>query len=211
MKVMLKGKYGTDKSAAASASATLSAAPAGDLRLKASVTDATFLRCASLDGLSFSLEKPGSLILDFNVPKRDVTFQFMNSVCLAEKLVSLTYRHAWRENRTALDCSVEFDPANKLAVNYALPTGCKVKYVYAHGEMPRRTVLEPSYDLSKNAWDFAVSRKFDGGDSLKATYLTSTKILGVEWSRDSKINGSFKILQTVGGQKILRMMRERML
>lgn len=121
----------------------------------------------------------------------------MNSVCLAEKLVSLTYRHAWRENRTALDCSVEFDPANKLAVNYALPTGCKVKYVYAHGEMPRRTVLEPSYDLSKNAWDFAVSRKFDGGDSLKATYLTSTKILGVEWSRDSKINGSFKVTDSL--------------
>lgn len=87
MKVVVKGKYGTDKSAAASASAsaTLSAAPAGDLRLKASVTDSTFLRCASLDGLSFSLEKPGSLILDFNVPKR-VIYSFRPS---SPDLVSL--------------------------------------------------------------------------------------------------------------------------
>jgi hypothetical protein len=111
-----------------------------------------------------------------------------------EKPVSFTYMHMWRDNRTAVDCSVAFDPSNKVAVNYALATGnCKVKYVYVHGA-EGRTVMEPCYDMSKNAWDFAVSRKFDGGDAVKATYQTSSKVLGLEWSRESKINGSFKVM-----------------
>lgn len=117
----------------------------------------------------------------------------MNTVRLAEKPVSLTYTHILGARQTAVDGSVQFDPSNKLSANYSFGSGnCKVKYVYAHGEF-RRIVVEPIYDLSKNAWDFAVSRKFDGGDSLKASYQTSSKVLGLEWNRDSKINGCFKV------------------
>lgn len=124
---------------------------------------------------------------------QDFRFQFMNTVKVLEKPVSLTYVHAHGDNRTAMDMSVSFDPANKLTMSYAFDSGnCKVKYVYAHGEM-RRTVIEPCYDVSKNVWDFALSRKFEGGDSIKATYQTSAKILGLEWNRDSKVNGCFKV------------------
>ncbi|KAJ0973647.1 hypothetical protein J5N97_015612 [Dioscorea zingiberensis] len=193
MKATVKGRFEAEKS---SAIATISI-PAGDLRLKASLTDATLFNAPSLHGLALSLEKPASFIFDYNVPKKDVRFQFMNTVRIFEKPVKLTYTHALGDSRTALDGSLEIDPANKVSVNYVFGSGnCKVKYAYAHGEL-RRTAFEPCYDFSKNAWDFAISNKFEGGDSVKATYQTSTKLLGLEWNRDSKINGSFKISASV--------------
>ena len=118
----------------------------------------------------------------------------MNSAGVFDKTVNLTYTHARADNRVGIDGSVAFDPANKVSVSYALGSGnCKVKYVYTHGVL-RRTVLEPCYDVSKNSWDFAVTRKFEGGDSLRATYQTSSKNLGLEWNRESKLNGSFKVI-----------------
>ncbi|XP_010923452.1 outer envelope pore protein 24A, chloroplastic [Elaeis guineensis] len=189
MKATVKGRYEVDKS---SVFATV-AVNAGDLKLKASMADATFVHGPSLNGLGLSVEKPGSFIIDYNVPKKDVRFQFMNSVRVFDKTVNLTYTHARADNRVGIDGSVAFDPANKVSVSYALGSGnCKVKYVYTHGVL-RRTVLEPCYDVSKNSWDFAVTRKFEGGDSLRATYQMSSKNLGLEWNRESKINGSFKI------------------
>ncbi|ONK76303.1 uncharacterized protein A4U43_C03F26190 [Asparagus officinalis] len=190
MKATIKGRYEAEKSS--SAVATL-AVKSGDVNLKASMTDATFVNGPSVNGLILSLDKPGSFIIDYNVPKKDFRFQFMNTVKVLEKPVSLTYVHARGDNRTALDTSVAFDPANKVTMSYAFGSGnCKVKYVYAHGEM-RRTMIEPCYDVSKNVWDFAMTRKFEGGDSVKATYQTSAKTLGLEWNRDSKVNGCFKI------------------
>lgn len=63
MKAAVKGKYEVNKSTAA---ATLSL-HAGDGRLKASVTEATFANGSSVDGLVLSLEKPGAFILDYTV------------------------------------------------------------------------------------------------------------------------------------------------
>ncbi|PKA53621.1 Outer envelope pore protein 24, chloroplastic [Apostasia shenzhenica] len=189
MKASLKGRYEPER---ASATATFTVA-AGDAYLKTSMTEATFAKGPSLNGLAFSLEKPGCFIIDYIVPKQDFRFQFMNTVRLLEKPVSMTYTHLLGARQTAVDGSVAFDPANKLSVNYSFASGnCKVKYVYAHGDL-RRTLLEPVYDLTNNTWDFAASRKFEGGDTLKATYQTSSKVLGLEWNRDSKINGCFKI------------------
>ncbi|KAG0489066.1 hypothetical protein HPP92_007739 [Vanilla planifolia] len=189
MKASLKGRYEPDKSSAA---ATLTF-DAGDTRFKASITDATFAKGPSLNGLGLSVEKPGSFIIDYNVPQQDFRFQFMNTLQLLEKPFSLTYTHVLGARQTSVDGSVAFDPANKLSANYNFSSGnCKVKYVYAHGEL-RRTILEPIYDVSKNTWDFSVTRKFEGGDSLKATYQTSSKLLGLEWNRESKLNGCFKV------------------
>ncbi|XP_042449772.1 outer envelope pore protein 24A, chloroplastic-like [Zingiber officinale] len=195
MKATFKGRYEANKNATAVATLAVNA---GDVRVKASMADSTFIRGPSLNGLAFSVEKPGAFILDYNLPTNDVRFQFMNSVRLKEKTVNLTYIHALGSNRTTLDGSVVFDPSNKVNVSYTFgkPSACKIKYVYAHGEL-RRTVLEPCYDVSKNAWDFALTRKFEGGDSLKATYHTTTSDLGLEWGRDSKDGGSFKICAIV--------------
>lgn len=132
---------------------------------------------------------------------QDVRFQFMNSALLLDRRVSLTYTHSTTLSpgpaklpaRTALDGSLTFDPANKLSLSHTLgSSGCRVKYSYAHGQ-DRLTTIEPCFDTANNAWDFAVTRKFQGGDAIKATYQASTKLLALDWTRDSKIGASFKV------------------
>lgn len=129
----------------------------------------------------------------------------MNSALVLDKRVSLTYTHstslaaapaapaAAPPSRTALDCTVTFDPANKVSLSHSLGSGgCRLKYTYAHG-VDRLTTIEPLFDTNKNAWEFAITRKFAGGDAVKGTYQASTKLLGLEWSRDSLAGGSFKV------------------
>jgi hypothetical protein len=65
----VKGRYEGDK---ATAAATLALSAAGDLRLRASATDAAFAAGPSLDGLTLTLEKPGSFLLDLK-PSNQVT------------------------------------------------------------------------------------------------------------------------------------------
>ncbi|CAM0878229.1 unnamed protein product [Alopecurus aequalis] len=222
MKATVKGRYEGDK---ATANATLALSAAGDLRLRASATDAAFAAGPSLDGLTLTLEKPGALLVDLKPHNRDVRFQFMNSAVVLDKRVSLTYTHSTSlapaapiapaipapatggaaapappkgppPSRTALDLSVAFDPANKVSVSHALGSGgCRVKYTYAHGA-GRLTTVEPTFDTAKNAWEFAVARRFDGGDAVRGTYQASTKQLGLEWTRSSSVGGSFKVATT---------------
>ncbi|KAJ4833935.1 Outer envelope pore protein 24A, chloroplastic [Turnera subulata] len=187
MKAALKGRYENDKSTAAAA-LTFNA---GDCKLRASLTDATVVNGPSLNGLALSLEKPGSFILDYNVPKQDFRFQFMNTVRVAEKPLNLTYIHSRGDNRTILEGTLVLDSANKVSANHVLGTAnTKLKYTYVHGGV---TTFEPCYDLAKNSWDFAVLRKVYGDDVFKATYQTTSKQLGLEWSRNSKFNGVFKV------------------
>ncbi|XP_022772775.1 outer envelope pore protein 24A, chloroplastic-like isoform X1 [Durio zibethinus] len=185
MKASLKGRYTDDKSTAA---VTL-AVNAGNVKLRASMTDATVVNGPSLNGLTLAVEKPGFLIIDYDVPKKDFRFQFMNSVRVAEKPLKLTYIHGRGDNRTVVDGALVFDSANKVSANYMLGTrNCKLKYSYVHGGV---TTFEPCYDLGKNAWDFAISRRIYD-DVFKATYQIWSKDLALEWSRNSKFNGTFK-------------------
>ncbi|RWR95699.1 outer envelope pore protein 24A, chloroplastic-like protein [Cinnamomum micranthum f. kanehirae] len=185
MKTSVRARYEAEKS---SASATLTL-KAGDVNLRASMTDATVVNGPSLNGLGLSIDKPGSFIINYDVPKKDVRFQFMNTIRIADTPLNLTYSHARGDNRTALDGTLVVDPANKVSASYAFGSGnCKMKYTYVHGGL--RT-FEPSYDLSSNAWDFAVSQRFYDDDVVRASY-TSKKMLGVEWARNSKVTGSFK-------------------
>lgn len=186
MKTSVRARYEAEKS---SASATLTL-KAGDVNLRAAMTDATVVNGPSLNGLGLSIDKPGSFIINYDVPKKDVRFQFMNTIRIADTPLNLTYSHARGDNRTALDGTLVVDPANKVSASYAFGSGnCKMKYTYVHGGL--RT-FEPSYDLSSNAWDFAVSQRFYDDDVVRASY-TSKKMLGVEWARNSKVTGSFKI------------------
>ena len=66
MKASLKGRYTNDKSTAA---ATL-AINAGDVKLRASMTDATVVNGPSLNGLTLSVDKPGFFVIDYDVPKK---------------------------------------------------------------------------------------------------------------------------------------------
>ncbi|KAG7037850.1 Outer envelope pore protein 24, chloroplastic [Cucurbita argyrosperma subsp. argyrosperma] len=191
MKATLKTKYDVDKSGAVS---TL-AINAGDVKLRASITDATIINGPSLNGLALGVEKPGFFMVDYNVPKKDLRFQFMNTVKVVEKPLNLTYIHSWGDNRTVLDGTLVFDSANKVSANHALGSGnCKLKYSYVHEGV---TTFEPSYDVAKNSWDFSVSRKVYGDDVLKGTYQTTTKALGLEWTRNLKSSGNFKIVASV--------------
>ncbi|KAK4599718.1 hypothetical protein RGQ29_009665 [Quercus rubra] len=194
MKASLKGRYELEKSNSPAAAATV-AFNAGDVKLRASLTDATVVNGPSLNGLALAVEKPGFFILDYNVPKKDFRFQFMNSVRVLEKPFNLTYIHSRGDNRTILDGTLVLDSANKLSANHTLGTrNCKLKYTYVHGGV---NTFEPSYDLAKNSWDFAVSRRVYDDDVLRASYQTSSNVLGLEWVRNSKHQGAFKISASV--------------
>ncbi|TYI75529.1 hypothetical protein E1A91_D06G011500v1 [Gossypium mustelinum] len=186
MKASLKGRYANEKN---TAGATL-VINAGDVKLRASMSDATFVDGPSLNGLTLAVEKPGFFIVDYDVPKKDFRFQFMNTVRVAEMPLKLTYSHSRGDNRTAVEGAFMFDSANTVSANYLLGTrNCKLKYSYVHGG---DTTFEQCYDWGKMAWDFAISRRvYD--DVFKATYQTSNSDLALEWSRNSKFNGTFKI------------------
>ncbi|KAB2023334.1 hypothetical protein ES319_D06G010700v1 [Gossypium barbadense] len=186
MKASLKGRYANEKN---TAGATL-VVNAGDVKLRASMSDATFVDGPSLNGLTLAVEKPGFFIVDYDVPKKDFRFQFMNTVRVAEMPLKLTYSHSRGDNRTAVEGAFMFDSANTVSANYVLGTrNCKLKYSYVHGG---DTTFEQCYDWGKMAWDFAISRRvYD--DVFKATYQTSNSDLALEWSRNSKFNGTFKI------------------
>ncbi|CAL5205923.1 unnamed protein product [Lathyrus oleraceus] len=192
MKAALKGKYDLDHNSSGAATVAFNA---GDVKLRASITDATFKNSPSLTGLVLAVEKPGSFSVDYNVPKKDFRFQFMNTVRVAEKPLNLAYIHSKGDNRTILDGTLVWDPSNKVSANYAVESGnCKLKYSYNHKGL---TTIEPTYDVAKNSWDFAVSGKVYGDDSLKASYQTSSKVLGLEWTRNSKQTGCFKVVASV--------------
>ncbi|XP_051139843.1 outer envelope pore protein 24A, chloroplastic-like [Andrographis paniculata] len=191
VKASFKARYEPDKVAAA-ATVTVNT---GDVKLRASITDATIVNGPTLNGLALGVEKPGFFIVDYNVPKKDFRFQFMNTIKLAEKPLNLTYTHSKGDERTVLDGSLVIDPDNKVSANHVLGTGdTKFKYTYIHGGL---TTFEPCYCLVGNTWNLSVSRKFYGNDVFRATYQASSKNLGLEWLRSSKVNGSFKIIASM--------------
>uniref|UniRef100_A0A5B7AK47 Uncharacterized protein n=1 Tax=Davidia involucrata TaxID=16924 RepID=A0A5B7AK47_DAVIN len=199
MKASLKARYDTDKSAAG---ATL-AVNAGNVKLRASMTDATIVNGPSLNGLAIAVEKPGFFIIDYNVPKKDFRFQFMNTIRVSDKPLNLTYIHSRGDKRTILDGTLVFDSANKVSANHVIGSrNCKLKYIYVHQEV---TTFEQIYDVAKNSWDFGVSRKVYGEDVFRASYQTSNKALGLEWSRNSKLNGSFRISSSLNLAEELKM------
>ncbi|KAK7383052.1 hypothetical protein VNO78_28718 [Psophocarpus tetragonolobus] len=192
MKATLKGKYDVDKNGGGFGTLAVNA---GDVKFRASVTEATFINGPSLTGLALAVEKPGSFIVDYNVPKKDFRFQFMNTVRVGDRPLNLTYMHSRGDNRTVLDGTFLFDPSNKVSANYAFDSGnCKLKYTYVHKGL---TTFEPAYDVAKNTWDFSVLRRVYGDDTLRASYQTSSKVLGVEWSRNPKQAVGFKIVASV--------------
>ncbi|XP_059636674.1 outer envelope pore protein 24A, chloroplastic [Cornus florida] len=199
MKLSLEAKYDADKNAAG---ATCSF-NAGDVKLRASMTDATLVKGPSLNGLALAVEKPGFFVIDYNVPKKDFSFLFMNGIRVLEKPLNLTYRHSRGDNRTTVDGTLVFDSANKVSANHMLGSrNCKLKYTYVHRGA---TTFEQSYDIVKNSWDFAVSRKVYGDDMFRASYQTSSKVLGLDWSRNSMLNGSFKISASLNLEEELKM------
>ncbi|XP_022775979.1 outer envelope pore protein 24B, chloroplastic-like [Durio zibethinus] len=172
--------------------ATLAANP-GELKLRASLLDTNFTdgSTLNLDDLLLSVEKPGSFIIDFDTSKKDVQFQFMNTLKVEGKQVNWTYSHGRNENRTVLDGTLLLDTANKVSASHELGSvNCKLKYSYVHRGL---TTFEPCYDLAKKSWDLAVSRRVLGGDLIKATYETSSRVLGVEWSCSSLVNEDGRI------------------
>ncbi|ONK65573.1 uncharacterized protein A4U43_C07F38480 [Asparagus officinalis] len=190
MKAKVKGRYEAHES---NASVTLSVNLGRDLVVRTTMANATLTRGPSLTGLELSLHNPNSFNLRYDVPKKDIRLQFTNKITLMDKTVRFAYNHAHRENQTSIEGSTAFDQSNRVRVYYDFGSGnLKVKYVYAYGFMGRTTV-EPCYDVCKNAWGFALLKKLDGGDFVKATYNASDKDLGLEWKRKSKGNGSFKI------------------
>ncbi|KAL9238006.1 hypothetical protein vseg_012488 [Gypsophila vaccaria] len=191
MKAVVKGRSEYEGDNISSSAASSVAIPAGDFKVRASFSDATFRKGPSFSGLSLSLEKPGSFIFDFDVPKQDIRFQFMNSIRVLEKPFNITYIHSRNDNRTVLDGTLVLDSSNKISANHMMGSkNGKFKYTYVHQGL---TSFEPSYDLGKNSWDFALSRRVYGDNLLKASYQTANSKLGLEWSKNTKRVGTFKM------------------
>lgn len=116
---------------------------------------------------------------------------FMNTIRISDKPLNMVYSHSRGDQRTMLDGTLVIDSANKVSANHVLGSGnCKLKYTYAHEGV---TTFEPSYDLAKDSWDFAVSRKVYADHVLKAVYQTSNQNLQLDWSTKSKMIGSYKV------------------
>ncbi|KAG6729585.1 hypothetical protein I3842_01G035800 [Carya illinoinensis] len=120
---------------------------------------------------------------------QDVRFLFTKNLNMLERPLNLTYTHAMSENRTLLNGTLELDSASKLSANYAFHSGnCKLKYSYAHGG----TTLEPSYDFGNKSLDLEASQRILEGNLIRASYKTSSKTLGLEWSSNSKHNKNLR-------------------
>ncbi|KAG0477365.1 hypothetical protein HPP92_014206 [Vanilla planifolia] len=196
MRVKLRGRYDAYRSAAS----TLFSITSNDLKLSAALTDATFSTGPSLTDLALSLQKPGSFSVVLDFLKKDVSFHFINDAVLMGRTVRLTYTHGHApsgKGRTKFLGSSEFNSANGVVVGYESDSrALKVSFLYTHGDMEKRTVVEPSLDLSKNTWEIAATRSFLGRDFLRASYIASSKDLEFQWRRKSKVYGSFKISAT---------------
>ncbi|KAF5736062.1 outer envelope pore protein 24 chloroplastic-like [Tripterygium wilfordii] len=185
-----KGRYDTASASATNVAAGTLTLSAGDLMLRASMSDAIFSTGPSFSDLSFSVEKPGAFSIDYDLSEKDFEFQFMNTVNVLEKPLHLAYTHAKGKNRTFLDGTLVLSGVNKVLASYALDSGnCKLKYTRVRGP----TTFEPSYDTAIKSWDLAVSQKFWDDCVLKASYKTSSKVLGLDWTMKGKPSGAYKI------------------
>ncbi|XP_039024537.1 outer envelope pore protein 24B, chloroplastic-like [Hibiscus syriacus] len=182
MNASLERSYTNCKTTAADSPAV----NAGEIKVRPSMTDARIVNGPSLAGLTFAVKKPGFYRY---VPKK-----LRNTFRLAKKPFELSYGRKRGDKRTVYDGAVVFDSGSKVSASYVLGTrNCKLKYSYLHGGV---TTLEPCYDLGRNAWDFAISRRLYD-NVFKATYQIWSKNLALEWLRNRVFNGTFKISASV--------------
>ncbi|XP_076897813.1 outer envelope pore protein 24B, chloroplastic-like [Bidens hawaiensis] len=194
MKASFRGSYDADNSDATGSVVV----NAGGINLRASITGDSLINGPSslnLNGLTLSVENPGSFTVDYNVPKKDVRFQFMNNMMINRKPLNFTYTHSVAENKTLLDGTLLLDSNNKVSASYGFkPRDCKVKYSYVYG---CSTTVEPRYDFADNSWDLVVSRRLPDDSVVRGSYKSSTKDLGVDYRTKSFANGSFKVSPSV--------------
>lgn len=104
---------------------------------------------------------------------------------------AFSYSYRRGDRRKVIDGTLAFDSSNKVSATYVFGSrNCKLKYSYVVGGV---TTLEPCYDLGKNVWDFAISRRVSE-NVFKATYQTRGRNLVLEWLRNSLFNGTFKVI-----------------
>ncbi|KAK1357556.1 Outer envelope pore protein 24, chloroplastic [Heracleum sosnowskyi] len=161
-----------------------------DLNLTAAVADTSTLLSGGVSLQSIALEKPNSFSINYNVPERDVRFQFIKSCNVLKKPVQLRYLHARAPNYTSIGSKFELDSANTVSSKYDFGAGdSKIKYSYSHKGL---TMVEPGYNFGTKAWKLAVSHKFNGDDVVKASYKSDQKVLGVDIVKNSG-DQSFKV------------------
>ncbi|KAJ7528862.1 hypothetical protein O6H91_15G023500 [Diphasiastrum complanatum] len=190
-KTSFKAKYDTHSQSLAG---TLTVG-AGELKLKATCTDATFVNGSNLKGLSLGIEKPGFFMFDYDVPSNAPRFQFMSSAHVVGKQLKLTYIHSQKHDATFLEAALALDARNKLTTKYSFTSEkAHLKYSYTHGG---NTTLEPAYDFSNNSWSFGISQKITADNIVKMSFDDHRKTMAVEWNREPKSGGPLKILATI--------------
>ncbi|KAI3516256.1 hypothetical protein L1887_15167 [Cichorium endivia] len=82
------------------------------------------------------------------------------------------------ENQTALDGTLLLDSNQKVSASYKFESGsCKAMYTYVHGGV---MTIESCHDFPENSWDVAVSRRINDDNVVRASYQSSTRVLGLE-------------------------------
>lgn len=115
----------------------------------------------------------------------------MTGCNVARKPVKLTYIHAQKRNATILEGNVALDSQNKVTGNYSFNTHKgTLKYTYVHAS---GTTLEPSYDFQTESWHFAALKKVSPHDTARFCFDAHQSTVGLEWTRDSKDFGQFKV------------------
>lgn len=115
----------------------------------------------------------------------------MTSANVAGKPLKLTYIHPQKRNATMLEGSLALDSRNKVTAKYSFATDKgQLKYTYVHSS---GTTIEPSYDFHSESWHFAAARKVGRHDHARACFDAHHKTVGLEWTRDSKEYGAFKV------------------
>lgn len=207
LKALVKTKY---DSSANTATATV-IIPVGDVKLKSTCADTTFApgEGVSLRGVAFGVEKPGAFMIDYDMHTQAPRFQFMAGAQIAQKPLKLTYIHAQKRNTTLLEGSLSLDARNKVTGAYSFNTHKgSLKYTYVHGS---GTTLEPSYDFGTEAWHFTAFKKVSQHDTARCGFDAHHNTVGLEWTRDSKEYGQFKIMATVptDTSKTLKLVAEK--
>lgn len=117
----------------------------------------------------------------------------MGSAHIFGKELKCTYTHPQRKNATIVQSTLAFSPKNEVTAvyNFSSDKG-ELKYAYIHG-LAATTRIEPAFDFGTSTWNFSMIRKISIDDTIRATYNSFKYTAELEWSKNLKDQGPFKV------------------
>ena len=93
---------------------------------------------------------------------------------------------------TMLEGNLAFNTSKKVSIKYRFTSRSdQLKYSYIHGR--GGITFEFVYDFVSDSWNFSMQKEYIKV-SLENLYKELKNTLGVEWARELKVTGSFKVI-----------------